>query len=204
MSTRFPRRAAAALALAGLMLSVAAPGLGQEETSTPDSVDLASILPAEVADMPVEAAEYPVTPLLADADPEDPALASTIEAFDALAAALEVEPEQLVVGSARAVNAEASRGVLLFTLRAEGVEGATALEPFIEAMQVLTPGYFAFADPAVEPVELEGKEVLLIGSELLQDGQYHDGDHVGLASGVYAMLLQGDEASVREIVAALP
>ena len=40
--------------------------------------------------------------------------------------------------------------------------------------------------------------------EVLQDGEFNESDHVGVTTGGYALLLQGDPDPIREILAALP
>jgi hypothetical protein len=204
MHARIPRRALAAIGLTGALLVAALPALAQDDSTVEaDPSGLASILPAEIAGVALEPYELPFLTLVEQADPDDPAVGPTVDAITAFAEAQGAGLEQVWLGGASAMNPDAARGVSIASLRIEGADGASLAEPFVALMLELDPDYFRNTDVAVEPAQIEGTDVFLVTSPILQDGEFDESDDVAVGSGELALIVKGDPDSIIELVAAL-
>ena len=75
------------------------------------------------------------------------------------------------------------------------------MEPLVELVEEVSPGVFPpMMELGMEPAMVGGKDVTLVGIDVLLDGT----GSVVYGTGDAAVLMQGDEASVLEVLAALP
>ena len=127
------------------------------------------------------------------------------EAFEAFVDSQGLAVEDFVLGNASAFDFEAETGVLVAGARTTDPEVTPDLEAFVQLLLTVDPSLtFGGSDMAVEPGQVDGRDVLLVSMEVLQDGEFNESDHVGVTTGGYALLLQGDPDPIREILAALP
>ena len=194
---------ATALSITAAMLAV--PAAAQEGTDELQAGVLGEILPSEVAGVPMDPLELPFEIVLEGADPDNPDDVAGVAAFEAFAESQGAGVEDFVLGNASAVDFEAGTGIFISGARSTDPEVTPDLEAFVELMLALDPALTpGDSDMAVESGQIEGRDVLLISLEVLQDGEFDETDHVGITAGGYALLLQGDPDPIREVVAALP
>lgn len=215
MALRSMHPRAVSLALAAMLMTSALPAVAQDETEPAASLPvggeaslpvagLASILPGEVAGLPLEAQEFSMAALLEAADPEDPEAAPQIALLDEISQSLGVGFEQMTFGTAQAVDFDAGVGVSISSLQASGVDGEALVEPLFELMRLVYPTRFDTFEMVVQPGQLDGRDVYLVGMELLADDELGESDAVIVSVGDMTLFIQGDPDSIREIVAALP
>ena len=192
----------AALTIAVAMLAV--PVAAQDDQELEAGV-LGELLPSEVAGIPLDPLELPFELVLEGADPDNPDDVAAVEAFEAFVESQGLAVEDFVLGNASAIDFDAGTGVLVAGARTTDPEVTPDLEAFVQLLLTvdpsLTPGD---SDMSVEPGQVDGRDVLLIAMEVLQDGEFNESDHVATTAGGYALLLQGDPEPILEILAALP
>ncbi len=207
MALRTTRPWAVSLALAAALVTAALPAVAQDETEPEASIPvggLASILPGEVAGLPLEAQEFPMAALLEAVDPEDPQVAPQVALLDEISQSLGVGFEQMTFGSAQALDFDAGVGVSISSLQASGVDGEALVEPLFELMRLVYPTRFDTFEMVVRPGQIDDRDVYLVGMELLADDEFDESDAVIVSVADMALFLQGDPDPIREIVAALP
>ncbi len=207
MADRTLRRGAASFAVAAALLTVALPGVAQEETDPEEATPvggLASILPQEVAGIPLQAQEFPITVLVEAADRDDPEVAPQIALLEEIAQSLGVGFEQMTFGSGQALDLDAGLGVSISSLQVSGVDGAVIVEPLFEMMRLVYPTRFDTFEMVIGPGQIDGRDVSLVSMELLAADEFAESDAVIVSIGDMALFIQGDPDPIREIVAALP
>lgn len=207
MDLRNSRPLSVALLLAVGMLTAAAPSAAQEESpfTGSGSAGLASLLPDHVGGLALEPTIFTFAELVEQLDGEDPEQATAITALETLAASLGVATDQAYFGVANAADLETEQGVVIYALEVPGMDGAALIEPFIELLLAATPDLFlGVIDLGMEEATVGGKDVILIGSELLLDGEFGDSDRLAYGTDDVAIYMQGFEASILEVLDALP
>lgn len=204
MSRSLPRVATAtALTITAAMLAV--PAAAQEGSGELEAGVLGEILPSEVGGVPMDPLELPFEIVLEGADPDNPDDVAGVAAFEAFAESQGAGIEDFVFGNASAIDFDTGTGILISGARSTDPETTPDLAAFVELMLALDPALTpGDSDMAVEPGQIEGRDVLLVSLEVLQDGVFDETDHVGISAGGYALLLQGDPEPILEVVAALP
>jgi hypothetical protein len=200
MHVRIPLRAVAGIVMAGSMLFASAPAFAQNELAE----DLAAILPAEVAGMALEPRVFPLALALESLDPDDPDFAEDRAAADSLVESAGVGIEKMTIGSAQVLDLEAERTISVIALQAAGADGEALTMPFFEFIHALDPGAFSPMELSIEAGQIAGRDVYLVAASILQDGEFGELDDVVMAVGDIVLLLQGDEASILEVIEALP
>lgn len=200
MHVRIPHRAVAGIVLAGTILLASAPALAQNELAE----DLAAILPAEVAGTALEPQVFPLALALETLDPDDPDFAEDKAAADSLVESAGVGIERMAIGSAQAVDLAAERGINVIAVQAAGADGEALVMPFFEFIQATDVGQFGPMDHSIEAGQIAGKDVYLVTIAILQDGEFGETDDVVVAVDDILLFIQGDEASILEVIEALP
>ena len=193
----------AALTIAATMLAV--PVAAQDDPAELEAGVLGELLPSEVSGIPLDPLELPFELVLEGADPDNPDDVAAVEAFAAFVESQGLAVEDFVLGNASAIDFDAGTGVLVAGARTTDPEVTPDLEAFVQLLLAVDPSLTSGdSDMSVEPGQVDGRDVLLVAMEVLQDGEFNESDHVGITAGGYALLLQGDPDPIREILAALP
>jgi hypothetical protein len=204
MSRPITRHIPFVVSLCLVVLVAGVPAAAQDAPPEGSPGLLAEILPMEVSGMPLEPMEYPVPILLSMAGADDEERAAATEALEAFSSEIGVPLDELYLGSASAIDSENMSGVFIVGLRTSDPAVAPGVEAFVDLMLAMDENFFAFDEVTVEPTLIDDREVYIIAPEILQDGEYADGDRIGLDAGGYTLLMDGTEEAIREILAALP